>query len=1541
MSCIYKYKDRTFGNIKDLANDFYLKTNRLSGKSNIYSREDIINSSKQLFDNFIDNNEVDSSFMPINAFITGEHQTMFKKLDINKDRLAPEYIEENRKLNYILENLPTKYSSAKNIKDLESMLSTEDLDSFNSSKSNIDDILNSEKVSNKISGDIKKALVDCILNNNPNYIQSRVNDIISKHKDSLDGGNWDSKLVNIITEISTKIRSNTEAVYGNLPIKTDGLDANLNGYIDIATVDSDGNKHIYAVKVSKGIYDDWDQSKKLTTDWQMAFQRGILGQYDDMSNTSLNIISLGIGSSTNGKMNSNNIKYDSIVNLMSDDTKGLRKGGMLTEIVNKIIPQATKVLIDPERESDFLADLNILIPGYEIKTSSAQYDVDKMVQNAIDHKNFTLRNFFSNSDDLTSKMEKVGYELQSNGLFTHDFKAGENQEETFRKAAEVFSEYGLEHKNNNLVSLRNAVETAITSGESIKWNNDKTRTTLNNLFMGYINGGYRVINDIPELDDLGLILLQNKSDNKYTFLSISSSNPLARYDNNLIHGELEYMKVFLFMNKFKDELNLGSNKIQSIKVYNLSNDAMFSRSYDSMFDKFQDRMKSKGIDLNITKSISTPNIIDVAEDSIRDVLRNYSGDNKTEVDKIFEPFTDPYKEFSYQELVQIQKDMRRKFPQLQQETLSSISFGNNIEYLYGCLSSLILYKASMIPEDDYFNLKNYAVGFNNFKTILNPLFTDKEYDYDKEGNRNIDPMGGLMTVVPDKVPSQDLLNINNIISSANTFVREMTYKESTDIAFATRKYYKAIGYTPTEQNWIANYRGKYENLWVTDNTGKISSDWITKNPYEQNLKNNLSDPERQYLKEMLFEINKYKLGIEDADDVDIENLDTLGSSNNGRKILNAINDGSYFEMPLIRNQQVSRVSSVWIGGFKGMIDRFKNTANEMSDFFNNQELAPEDRAKLEKEQMGYYESYDVYRHQTPSWKKSQINTNGDKYYEINLDILAHRYVFNKIRKNIMDNVIPLINDYMWNMKMRAGIANEDISNQLDYITKRLKVAIYDTTIINKELQDPAKLIHLFKRATSFGTLALRPALLVKEAIVGTYRNVEMALTKPFGDQIDMKSYKDAYQEMFSLDNKFSTKWNLWDALNNTYGIANLDVNQADKKFQTDRRGIMMGLSPWLYANTTLMDYPNRMSLFVAKMMKDGSYKAYSVDEKGYLKYDPEKDERFSTYFKERDKYKNKNGEYIAASGNEEFNRQRNLYLLLLGERNKERKSVGLREFTEEGDKLDLGYSSKEALGFKTITDTMYGYYDKDTTSLAHHTFLGMVFLQFLQFMPGKTKLWFGKTINGDKSQVGSHVQKVRIDDDGNEHKIWRKIIYTDDSKTKIDRIEETEQYTGDPALEWKGSPQEGVFVSLLKTIRYLATGDMGKFKSDELVKNRAMFALADCPLMIGIFMISKYLWMSLLGGNSDKSSGSYQTEVFMKQVNDKVLGEADIWSNTFGAINATPAFVTYTQRSLTNMNDVLNGTSPIQKMDRTVKALEMFDLSNAKTGLESSQNNNQ
>ena len=299
------------------------------------------------------------------------------------------------------------------------------------------------------------------------------------------------------------------------------------------------------------------------------------------------------------------------------------------------------------------------------------------------------------------------------------------------------------------------------------------------------------------------------------------------------------------------------------------------------------------------------------------------------------------------------------------------------------------------------------------------------------------------------------------------------------------------------------------------------------------------------------------------------------------------------------------------------------------------------------------------------------------------------------------------------------------------------------------------------------TLALRPSSMAKELAVGLIKNASYAWSKIYGDDsFDIPTLTKAY----GLLMKSQEDYNVLVNLNNEYAIANRDASQIVNKVKVDRRGLNFfgGLMYWF---NTAPDYVNRMSLFLAKMLKDGCYEAHSVDENGNLVYDPKKDKRFSYYLEMRDKYGMR-----WVNGDEKYNLQRSLYLNSLEEFNGERTVLGIDKLSEE-DMLPRAYTAKEKDSIKSFTDTAYGYYDIDRSPLIQHKAVGIIFGQYLKFWPSFVRYYFGKP--DSKSKRGHREQAYRLDDNGNKTLLYLK--YVTDSETGEDHVHYVTKEELDPS----------------------------------------------------------------------------------------------------------------------------------------------------------------
>ena len=57
--------------------------------------------------------------------------------------------------------------------------------------------------------------------------------------------------------------------------------------------------------------------------------------------------------------------------------------------------------------------------------------------------------------------------------------------------------------------------------------------------------------------------------------------------------------------------------------------------------------------------------------------------------------------------------------------------------------------------------------------------------------------------------------------------------------------------------------------------------------------------------------------------------------------------------------------------------------------------------------------YDPYYNQKGVIREKMLQERMGSYYEMNLDTIAHKVAFTKIRKQTFDLVLPTINAYIW------------------------------------------------------------------------------------------------------------------------------------------------------------------------------------------------------------------------------------------------------------------------------------------------------------------------------------------------------------------------------------------------------------------------------------------------------------------------------------------------------------------------------------------------
>jgi len=1552
MTNCYYYKDgEKINDIQTLITKFFEANYQLKNDK-IYSKEEIQKSTINKILNVVKVSDYTASDNEIvTEFITTPHPGLYNSLGIEtkeKGILAPEIIEKNRVYYFIKENLDRvqNISPTENISGLkydEKLL--EYISTFDELKNiplsrlitllneyyNIREIEEKTKdfgtflhniISLKIQDKEYSKLIDRFLSDPAN------SELLGNYSTN----DWTKKINEIVTNVISQVQGQgyliseimimTDGDKFKTPIDIWGEDSKissgkrgLKGKLDLVAVDTSGNAHIFEIKISKTKYQKWDTAKKLTLDWQLALYRQLLGLHINIDQTRLYVIPIHL--ETLG--NPGSISVEKIVDRGTENNSGLNSTGAITQKANKLIPRKVIADYNPDREYKLKGQLSDLLGNqYKIETGLEDFDVEKIVENARKRYEKDKKWIKWNNFEGISGLKK-GY-IES------------DTEEEFRKKIKLYVDHVKTQTNRNVSILKDAIISAIKSKIPVKTNSYDLQKdlTINHLLTEYLNDDWDVVTEIPEAIAFGLVVLKNKLNGNINVISLSINQfDASSHIDGKTYGDLEFLKTFLFLNEFKDiliptsDVSVKNDKIAQIIIYNPLNMQTYPKNCFSKFVEFKEQMSLKE-SLRKELKLSEKNVAsieDIALYNLTTNLRNFNGTNKEDVERVFKNISDTNLDLlDVEALIEVQRELFNSpgFVGYRDKTMKGVvDFNDPKEVLIALLQVVIASKGQMEFADDYQRMSKYSLGFSDFKSLIAVLFSDHQEKYNKERQRIQGITQGLLWTTPDWVASKDLHSINKIMAMTNQHIGEKMLKASEQIAWNTKKFYKEINFSGFSRNIIGETQTKHENLWLHDINQKVSKEFRTKNPYVLDNLNALEDHEREYLQNLLLIINAHKLQIPDSEiaKLDSKNIKSLMTNN---KIKDALESEEYFRMPLIRREEVTRFGDIFTTPGKLWKEKLSSYFHEFNDYIDNRELTKDDLAALEAQNLGFYEMYDVYARQTPEYVAKGIEKHSINYFEWNLDTIAHRIAFSKIRKNEYDKKLPIINSFIWWMKLSAGKNNEDISNQLEYITNQMKLSIFDEPVIDEEFKDFAKVAGLVKAISTPAMLGFKITSLVKEMTIGVFKGISLAATQIYGkDQFTIGDLTKAYHKLMTIDNKFSSEFNLIDDLNRYYRFANMDVNTIAKKSQSDRRGMLRGTGRYLYMCNTIPDYYNRLSIFLAKMIHDGSYEAHSLVD-GVFTYDPTKDKRFEYYFKNRDKYQ-KGNEFIASTNDVKYNQQRQRYLLLQNMLNKE---YGKDTFSEK-DIINKAYSETERTSMKSFTDMAYGYYDKDAQSQANNTWWGMTWLQFMQFWPGKMKMWFAKPIDEqhrDESPMGKVVQDYLIVDGKKVLQYFKTVEHDDGTIT----TETTDQDTGDPVMKWEGSPYEGLWYSVVGTLRDVVKLDFTHIKNSEERNRRALFALADAGLIFIMLGIMKAIIDQLIAEKgTDGLSGSLLN--LTGRVNNKVLNEYNVWQSTLGAVNTEPVFLSWSKKMSTDIWDSISGDREIMDvMTRNIGAAEVF-----------------
>lgn len=717
---------------------------------------------------------------------------------------------------------------------------------------------------------------------------------------------------------------------------------------------------------------------------------------------------------------------------------------------------------------------------------------------------------------------------------------------------------------------------------------------------------------------------------------------------------------------------------------------------------------------------------------------------------------------------------------------------------------------------------------------------------------------------------------------------------------------KEQGYSGFIEHTFGNQTSLYEGMTYYDANG----DLLFINPWKDTK--NLSSKKIELLKYVITEINKNKSpNLSDEQIQEKINSDDL----------------DFFRVPLIEGTFASKVNTDgWIGWLKKRFKMFSSIGtlkeyirDKQSEFFDEHE---EEQSKINKEIFEVVNLMDQgngnRRLDLITRKRTQY---GDGFFERDLERILSTHIWAYSTQQALENRMPLIKSAYISLAVMGNDQNYNFTQDEKFLREFVANRINHQMIIDDKFKTPKAVLGVVQQAASWMALAFSPVQMTYQSLEGIWKDAKLIITKPDGTETFtlnnmQNAAKVVYKELYHYDDNDSVTT----AINSVYGINDMDNVAFAENNTSNKHGIFNFFTKLAYKFSSRPDFYNRMTIFVAQMMKDGSWEAHHIDKKtNKLVYNWEKDKRFKAYAEDPE---GKNGK------SKEWHEAKAMYytvgkqLIIEGARNENGSLFKI------GDPLPKAYSNKESEAKKAVGDTMYGYYDSTKKSLMQSTMLGGLLMQMRTYWSAKKNQYLAP--GGTKSQ-GKWVQaeqEILNPKTGNLEK--KKMFYGKLENGELDingpLVPEGDPNCSDtPFLQWQGKFEEGIIVTawgMLKAMHNTSIKEGWDLYMNNQDENRRKAYHSNMKLLVCDFIMWLVIGQAalLLGDWSDdekkeaKKTGHFDdaayatwTHLIYKTVYNSSLDFA--WWNSIFEISMdwNPFAISYVVNEAKAINNLITG----------------------------------
>lgn len=1126
-----------------------------------------------------------------------------------------------------------------------------------------------------------------------------------------------------------------------LTAKLKNIDSKIFGHIDYAFIDKSGNLHIYNFKVTTQNPSKWAKAKRDKFNLEGAFIKQILIangiNVNNIGEIEYNVVPLRLYYSEDFS-SINKIIYlpPEKIDYKEDQYVGRKHDNAARQFIE--VP----FNLDNINESDLNESDRILSYAFPfmkvaserifkstldwIKEAPSVSDVDSLVIKEVNEpdcryrvilygKTYDIKDFTEkkSNKEIISLIQKHLNQLNSE-LGDYSSKIANSVERAFKHN----SHYLEELQNSSFISGVLAKYLPIDKDTPSKWKLNTDLIEYNILLFKNEDTNQIDIVDITSED------LQQKGDFRQGASNILGSYKLdGNKEASTLKGDMgnvELIRTMILLNQILPSME--NPKLGEIVVLSTSKNGQSRRHYIEQFNNqyFKDflriiKKENSGKLDNVNNNISKSNFVNLFDDVIN----------------------------TYNDLMEGLSDAQRiKFEQMGFSELNTSP--TKVQGLLNILQNLSDYLKRYSPEEIYdIAHPRYGKSSNVQEQTAAQLYelVSKAYQYYNGQTPKYEDYLSYIDINSFTAPTIPDYNVRLVVNNMQTTLDSIAYEENQEyeknIFPIVMEYYKACGYSDTQNLIIGNQLHLFDNLYNQDDPMMSF-----KNPYDES--NDLKSHERIFLKKVLFYINKVKESRFPGSKHKFSNY-------NDPEIPKYINNDkqgeSYLWVPLTRASKTTQRQQGLESRWQRLKRAFKIASKSEHWYSEIVSNMTEDERSLMNESisaLSLKNPFDI-GDLDANKRANYLAKNGQAIFETNVENIMTEYMAKAKETEKLNKFLVGTKALLFQLHLMGNDSNEAkeiIEKESKLIKEYITQNVFNTSTMDPTNQKLVAAASGLKQGVTFLNLAGNLVSFFRDIINGFGENFLRSVTK-FQTDIKASNLTKAYEYVITNGRSNAMNINLLSKLNIRYRLSNTDLARIKERLRTGRNGVY-NWDNWAYATLRSPDFLNRMTLFVARCMQDGVWEAYSL-ENGELKYDVNKDQRFQHFLKDDIQHP-------------DYKKEKALFILHVNNWNKEHPD----KFIDWAEKtLPEPYSDQEILAIKNVANNIYGSYDKSLKAQYEHTALGWAFGMYTTWMNGIWNNWLMKP-----GQYNIHRMEIEIDTDENGNQ-----IYMEDNGNFVTRVQ--------------------------------------------------------------------------------------------------------------------------------------------------------------------------